>query len=71
MKLNIDHNIPMPEKTAGKPSKFEALLHMEVGDSVLVDTYRDACTLQMLLSRHDMQASMRKQEGQYRVWRIR
>jgi hypothetical protein len=72
MKPAIDKDIPIPKRKTGRASKFEYLLGMKVKDSVMVNTYRDACTAQMLLSRHNMVATIRKQEdGKYRVWRIK
>lgn len=72
IKLPIDKNIPIPRRKTGRVSKFEYLLDMKVGDSAMVTNYRDACTAQMLLSRHNMLATIRKQEnGKYRVWRVK
>lgn len=72
MKPAIDKGIPIPRRTAGKMSKFVHLLDMKVGDSVLITSYRDACTAQMLLSRHNMLATIRKQEkNNYRLWRVK
>lgn len=71
MKLKIESGVPIPARKAGAISKFEALLDMKKGDSVILPSIKDANAAQMLLSRHDMGATMRKQhDGTYMLWRI-
>jgi len=71
MELTIEKDIPVPQRRGGRASKFDPLLDMEVGDSVVVDNYRDAASAQMFLSRHERVMTMRKQEDStYRLWRI-
>ena len=71
MELEIRSDVPIPARKSGATSKYEALLDMKKGDSVTLPTQSDANAAQMLLSRHDMGATMRKQkDGTYMLWRI-
>ena len=72
MEIEIRSDVPIPTtRKAGPTSKFEALLGMKKGDSVILPTQSDANAAQMFLSRHDMGATMRKQkDGTYMLWRI-
>jgi hypothetical protein len=72
MELEIRSDVPIPTtKKSGPTSKYEALLEMKRGDSVTLPTQSDANAAQMLLSRHDMGATMRKQkDGTYMLWRV-
>ena len=72
MELEIRSDVPVPTTLkAGPTSKYEALLEMKKGDSVMLENLLAAKAAQMLLSRHDMGATMRKQkDGTYMLWRI-
>ena len=69
--FTIEDDVPIPPRTAGRKSKFAYLLEtMQVGQSVLIDNRRDACTIQTLFSRHGMLVTIRKeQDGKLRIWR--
>lgn len=71
MEFEILDDVPVPERKSGAESKFDPLLKMKKGQSVKLDSLNDAKAAQMLLSRHDMLATMRKQrEGGYMLWRV-
>ena len=71
MKLQVKSGVPIPPRKTGASSKFEALLTMKKGDSVLLPTLADANAIKMLFSRNGMGTTMRKQrDGTYMVWRI-
>lgn len=72
MELEIRSDVPVPStRTAGPTSKYEPLLEMKKGDSVMLENLLAAKAAQMLLSRHDMGATMRKQkDGTYILWRV-
>ena len=71
MKFEILNDIPIPERKTGPESKFDPLLNMKKGQSVVVKTLNDAKAVQMLFSRHGMLATMRKQkDSTYMIWRI-
>jgi len=71
MEFEIFDDVPIPERKTGPESKFEALLSMKKGQSVIVETLNDAKAVQMLFNRHNMLATMRKQRnGAYMLWRV-
>jgi hypothetical protein len=72
MELEIRSDLPVPTTLkAGPTSKYEPLLEMKKGDSVMLENLLAAKAAQMLLSRHDMGATMRKQkDGTYILWRV-
>ena len=71
MEFKILSDIPIPERKTGAESKFDPLLNMKKGQSVVVKTLNDAKAVQMLFSRHNMIATMRKQKDDtYMIWRI-
>ena len=71
MKFKILADVPIPERKTGPESKFDPLLTMKKGQSVIVETLNDAKAVQMLFSRHNMIATMRKQKDDtYMIWRI-
>lgn len=72
MELEIRSDVPVPTTLkVGPTSKYEPLLEMKKGDSVMLENLLAAKAAQMLLSRHDMGATMRKQkDGTYILWRV-
>jgi hypothetical protein len=71
MKFKILDDVPIPERKTGPESKFDPLLTMKKGQSVVVETLNDAKAVQMLFSRHNMLATMRKQKDDtYMIWRV-
>lgn len=71
MELEIRSDVPISPRKSGATSKYEALLDMKKGDSVILPSIKDANAAQMFLSRHDMGATMRKQkDGTYMLWRL-
>ena len=69
----IEKGIPMPDRRHGATSAFKQLRdHMEVGDSVVVDSLKKATTINTYFIRHGRKTSQRKiGENQYRVWRTK
>ena len=71
MEFEFLDDVPIPERKAGPEGKFESLLKMKKGQSVILETLNDAKAAQMMFSRHDMLATMRKQRGGgYMLWRV-
>jgi hypothetical protein len=71
--MKIEKNIPLQEKR-GRCGKFsETIEAMQEGDSVFVDTFKDAVALSNSIARkHALgKGAIRAQrDGGYRVWRV-
>lgn len=73
--LKIEKNIPIPG--TGVTGKWKELaLNMSVGDSVLVDSQKEATGLTLALRKQNgkaMQRTMRRADGgtELRVWRVK
>lgn len=70
--MKIEKNIPLPDR--GRSGKFSVIaIEMEEGDSVKVDSWKDAVALSACIARkHPLgKGSIRAQrDSTYRVWRI-
>lgn len=64
--LKIDKGIPMPPKHA-KPSWVS---NMEIGDSVLCESWSKSHAIYQALVRQGKTVTCRQEEGGVRVWRI-
>ena len=68
MKPKIEKGVPLPDRYAGLR---KSIAHrMEVGDSVLMDSFRDAKSLGECIRRYGWKASWRKTREGFRVWRV-
>lgn len=71
--MKIEKNIPLPERK-GRCGKFSEIIEaMQEGDSVFVDTFKDAVALSNSIARkHPLgKGAIRAQrDGGYRVWRV-
>ena len=69
----IEKGIPMPNKKHGGWSVFRQLRdHMEVGDSIVVDTIKKATAINTYFTYHGKRTSTRKiGKNQFRVWRTK
>ncbi len=69
--FEIDHDIPIPETSYGSArSAFtQALARLEVGDSILVDSYKRAHGGYRWARRNGIEIMMRKTRDGVRVWR--
>ena len=69
----IEKGISMPDQRHGGSSAFKQLRdHMEVGDSVVVDTLKKTLAIHSYFIRHGRKTSHRKiQEKEFRVWRTK
>ena len=66
--MQIEKNVPVPP--AGR-SKIEIINDMEIGDSVLCETYEQAMSLRDALRYRGLKYTTRKLENQgWRVWRL-
>jgi hypothetical protein len=66
--MQIEKNVPVPP--AGR-SKIEIINDMEIGDSVLCETYEQAMSLRDALRYRGLKYTTRKIENQgWRVWRL-
>ena len=69
----IEKGIPMPERRYGKPASFKQLRdHMEIGDSIIVDTQNKAMAINAYFQLHGRKSSFRTiGKNQIRVWRTK
>ena len=66
--MQIEKNVPGPP--AGR-SKIEIINDMEIGDSVLCETYEQAMSLRDALRYRGLKYTTRKIENEgWRVWRL-
>ena len=66
--MQIEKNVPVP--LAGR-SKIEIINDMEIGDSVLCETYEQAMSLRDALRYRGLKYTTRKIDGNgWRVWRL-
>jgi hypothetical protein len=66
--MQIEKNVPIPP--AGR-SKIEIINDMEIGDSVLCETYEQAMSLRDALRYRGLKYTTRKMDqGGWRVWRL-
>ena len=66
--MQIEKNVPVPP--AGR-SKIERINDMEIGDSVLCETYEQAMSLRDALRYRGLKYTTRKIENEgWRVWRL-
>ena len=69
----IEKGISMPERRYGGTSAFKQLRdHMEVGDSVVVDSLRKSIAINSYFGRHGRKSCYRKlSKNEFRVWRTK
>ena len=66
--MQIEKNIPVPP---ARRSKIKIVSDMNIGDSVLCDTYEQAMSLRDALRYRGLKYTTRKIENQgWRVWRL-
>ena len=66
--MQIEKNIPVPP---ARRSKIEIVSDMNIGDSVLCDTYEQAMSLRDALRYRGLKYTTRKIENEgWRVWRL-
>ena len=66
--MQIEKNVPVPP--AGR-SKIEIINDMDIGDSVLCETYEQAMSLRDALRYRGLKYTTRKIENEgWRVWRL-
>ena len=71
--MKIEKNVPLPTRKSGRGKFSETVDAMQEGDSVFVDTFKDAVALSNSIARkHPLgKGAVRAQrDGGYRVWRI-
>lgn len=70
--IKIEKDIPLPDSRQ-KKSKYGSLdiYSLEVGDSVFCPTETMARAIYLKLTRHGFEATARKWENGFRVWRIK
>ena len=69
----IEKGISMPDRRHGRSSAFKQLRdHMEVGDSVVVDSINKYRALFTYFERHGRKVACRKiGENEFRIWRTK
>ena len=71
MVVKIDKGVPIPPKApCGPPNRHLWVKNMEVGDSVLCESWNKSHAIFNALTRQDKTAARRKEEGGVRVWRV-
>lgn len=71
--MKIEKNVPLPARKTGCAKFSETVEAMQEGDSVFVDTFKDAAALSNSIARkHPLgKGAIRAQrDGGYRVWRV-
>ena len=69
----IEKGIDLPSQRHGGSSVFKQLRdHMEVGDSIVVDSLKKTIAINAYFGRHGRKTSTRKlSEKEFRVWRTK
>ena len=65
--MQIEKNIPVPP---ARRSKIEIVSDMNIGDSVLCETYEQAMSLRDALRYRGLKYTTRKMDDGWRVWRL-
>ena len=69
MKYKIEKNIPISEH--GKKGKWSSIgKQMQIGDSVLVNSRKEAVSISVVLKRTGYKAVTRKVDNGVRVWKV-
>jgi hypothetical protein len=67
--VKIEHGVPIPPPLPGQWKRLGE--QMRVGDSVLLETQKDAYALRAAMHRMGRQVSYRKIAGEgWRIWRV-
>jgi hypothetical protein len=70
--LKVEKNVPIPPNWGEGGYVTQFLKKLKIGDSFLIDGYRDAekirCKVKLL--RNDASVTVRKNKDKYRVWLI-
>jgi len=68
--LKIEKNIPIPARSFGRTSKYNVMLEMENGDSVVFRTGNEATYAQNFAKKKGIRTVRRAlPDGKIRVWR--
>jgi hypothetical protein len=71
MTFQIMKKQPITERTLKRPSKYEPLIEMEIGDCVRLENKQEADAAYMFLYRNNFGGLRRQQkDGSYFLWRI-
>ena len=68
--MKIDKNIPIPRKQHKKATWAALVDQMDVGDSVLVNNVAERAALTIAIKMQGYEATTRKEDGKFRVWRL-
>ena len=68
--MRIDKNIPVPRKQVKKAIWATLVDNMDVGDSVLVSNVAERAALTNAIKAQGYEATTRKEDDKFRVWRI-
>ena len=68
--FKIEKNIPIPARSHGRTSKYNVMLEMESGDSILFRSTNEATYAQNFAKKKGIRTVRRVQsDGRIRVWR--
>jgi hypothetical protein len=68
--MRIDKNIPVPRKQIKKAIWATLVDNMDVGDSVLVNNSAERASLTNAIKAQGYEATTRKEDDKFRVWRL-
>jgi len=68
--MKIDKNIPIPRKQHKKATWAALVDQMDVGDSVLVNNIAERAALTNAIKAQGYEATTRKEDDKFRVWRL-
>jgi hypothetical protein len=68
--MRIDKNIPVPRKQVKKAIWATLVDNMDVGDSVLVSNVAERAALTNAIKAQGYEATTRKEDDKFRVWRL-
>jgi hypothetical protein len=70
-RITIDKNVDLPKVNNINAPIMNMLKDMNYGDSVLVQTKKEAVSLRVILGRLKFKSTRRKVHDGYRIWRIK
>ena len=68
--MRIDKNIPVPRTQVKKAIWATLVDKMDVGDSVLVNNVSERASLTNAIKAQGYEATTRKEDDKFRVWRL-
>lgn len=68
--MKIDKNIPVPRRQVKKATWAALVDQMDVGDSVLVNSVAERASLTNAIKAQGYEATTRKEDDKFRVWRL-